>query len=331
MSERTARGDKYTITKKSSAKPPPVRLAAVSNREVVTKTSRAYFSEAYSEGALSFVLYFLFFVISAVADLVSELSANDNAYIVTRTLYTGLTKGLVVYVVFEMGSLTNTGLANPLWTIAKFALGKMRLPHGQYDFAGLLVLLLVEVLTSLVASFTVHLLFSDISGPWYGVPHVDAFELGGISTASAFISEFIGSLILTMAVIFYGIEDDLYGHKSSVVSALFAAASAALAVFCGAVFNPLLHLAPAIAAAMISGDDNAFSATDWIYYVAPLVGTVAAVVLYQLVFRLLNLGNAIYFASVIKDFMKDGRRKEFLQRNRDAITQRYQDMSDAED
>lgn len=168
-------------------------------------------------------------------------------------------------------------------------------------------------------------------GTFLGVPH-SSFYGFDFNPAVVFFTEFIGSALLTFGIILFFIDIEKYGRRPAVVAAIFLAINCVFTVTSSAVFNPLLHLSMALVVIVFAGDTakdvaEPFRTLDWIYYVAPLIGTITSIFFYCIIFNVFNIGNSIRYSNLLKRFKETTENTNFLKRNASAALEKFSLMS----
>ena len=172
-----------------------------------------------------------------------------------------LTFGLIVLVmIYSLGDVSGAHM-NPAVTLA-FAVA------GLFPFAAVLIYLAAQFSGALLASLTRHFLFPQ------------NINLGATLPSGAPMQSFVLEVILS-GILMFVILNVSHGAKEKgitagiVVGAVIALEALFAGPICGASMNPARSLAPAI----VSGHLEHL----WIYLVAPVVGMLVAIPLFQAV------------------------------------------------
>ena len=192
--------------------------------------------------------------------------------------------GAIVVNEYSKGAITHAGIAITFGLVVMaliYALGDVSGAHfnpavtiaftvaGKFPLAQVLPYIVSQVIGALAASYLLLYLFPNNS------VHLGAtLPAAGISAVQAFIME----LLLTFLLMFV-IMKVAHGSKEVGMFAGIAIGSVVLleAMFagpiCGASMNPARSLAPAIASGNLQH--------IWVYLIAPVVGAIASIFLYQ--------------------------------------------------
>ena len=294
-------------------------------------TSRAYTTRAFVEIANCFIYYLLNFMLRASVDLVESSYGGGS---VNGIIAIAFGSAAVSFVSVQIADIVDSGLVNPIFTIIKMTLGKLRGQRQTLDFSAFFMFLAIQFIVSLFCASVVFSLFDGIvtsSEFQYGIPTVNPFRLD-MTTTAVFAAEMIGSGILAFTCIIYVISyeklfpnyhGDAKRHDATTFSVITFAVVKVFYLFSSSVFNPLLHLSMAIVLLIAGKSFRGMFLDNWIFYVAPLLSAVFCLLLYYVIFRMWNLETAVYYSKIINQFIKEKTRALFFHANTSSLEHRY--------
>lgn len=211
-----------------------------------------------------------------VAGVLLKQSKSENAGWVVIVMGWGLA---VTFAIYAVGGYSGAHI-NPAVTLA-LAL------NGSFPWAEVPAYCLAQLLGAFVGATIVWLHY---------LPHWKVTEDKGAklavfctapairSTGSNFISEFIGTMVLIMGLLFIGANNFAEGLNPLVVGALITAIGFSLGGTTGFAINPARDLGPRLAHFIlpIAGKGSSDWSYSWIPVIGPLVGSIAGALLYQL-------------------------------------------------
>ncbi|HZK80329.1 MAG TPA: MIP family channel protein [Humisphaera sp.] len=192
---------------------------------------------------------------------VTSVTGAGNGGLLTVSLAFGLA---VAVVVAAVGHVSGAHI-NPSVTIALFVTGKIKLPDA-------ILYIVSQLAGATVAAFALnHLL-----GPGAAAAGVTSINHALISTFQGLIIEIILTFFLVFVI--FGTAVDMRAQK---LPSLFIGLTVVIDIivggpFTGSSLNPARSFGPALASGHWDG--------HWIYWVGPIVGAVAAALLYQTLF-----------------------------------------------
>ena len=210
-----------------------------------------------------------------VAGVVLAKTKNNNAGWLVITTGWGIAVAIAAFVSGKLGPAH----LNPAVSLA-FAL------KGDLPWASLVPYVVAQVLGAMVGSFLVWLQYK---------PHYHATEDTGSvlatfatgpalkDTAANFISEVLGTLVLVLTILYFGLYSFPDGLGVLAVGVLVVGIGLSLGGTTGYAINPARDFGPRLLHALLplkhKGDSD--WAYAWIPVVGPLVGAVLAVLLFQ--------------------------------------------------
>ncbi|MBX2943312.1 MAG: aquaporin family protein [Cyclobacteriaceae bacterium] len=211
-----------------------------------------------------------------VAGVLLKQSKSENAGWVVIVMGWGLA---VTFAIYAVGGYSGAHI-NPAVTLA-LAL------NGSFPWAEVPAYCLAQLLGAFVGATIVWLHY---------LPHWKVTEDKGAklavfctapairSTGSNFISEFIGTMVLIMGLLFIGANNFAEGLNPLVVGALITAIGFSLGGTTGFAINPARDLGPRLAHFIlpIAGKGSSDWSYSWIPVIGPLAGSIAGALLYQL-------------------------------------------------
>lgn len=211
-----------------------------------------------------------------VAGVLLKQSKSENAGWVVIVMGWGLA---VTFAIYAVGGYSGAHI-NPAVTLA-LAL------NGSFPWAEVPAYCLAQLLGAFVGATIVWLHY---------LPHWKVTEDKGAklavfctapairSTGSNFISEFIGTMVLIMGLLFIGANNFAEGLNPLVVGALITAIGFSLGGTTGFAINPARDLGPRVAHFIlpIAGKGSSDWSYSWIPVIGPLAGSIAGALLYQL-------------------------------------------------
>jgi aquaporin NIP len=209
-----------------------------------------------------------FFLVLGICGVVSA-GVPDGADLTNVALVHTL---VLMAMVYAIGSISGCHV-NPAVTLALLAIRKI---SGR-DAA---VYIVCQLVGALAAAMLVRAFFSARGGPVdYGTPAVAALYLDGGSVFLALLAEALGAFLLMWAVM--GTAVNPAALKGVAGIAIGGALGVGVLIFgpaTGASFNPARWFGPALT----SGSFADF----WLYILGPIIGAVAAALLYRTVMAL---------------------------------------------
>ncbi|MCB0634104.1 MAG: MIP/aquaporin family protein [Saprospiraceae bacterium] len=190
--------------------------------------------------------------------------------------------GLAVTFAVYLAGMASGAHINPAVTLGLAA-------GGAFDWALVPGYLLAQLLGAMLGATLVWLHYYP---HWKGTRDADA-KLGIFCTAPAirhapsnFFSEFLGTFILLLGIMALGANKFSDGLNPMAVGALVVAIGVSLGGTTGYAINPARDLGPRIAHAIlpIPGKRDSDWSYAWVPVVGPILGGIAAVLFYQLVF-----------------------------------------------
>jgi aquaporin NIP len=174
---------------------------------------------------------------------------------------------VLLVLVYSLGGASGAHF-NPAVTFALWSIKKINTPNA-------LVYVVCQAIGGVLAALVVLLLFKDVGDPVnYGATAINGDILHNGSVWLGLIAEALGTFMLMWAIM--GLAVNPRGEAALAGLGIGAALGVAVIVFgpaTGAGLNPARWLGPAVA----SGRFDDF----WIYIVGPLVGALAAALLYR--------------------------------------------------
>jgi len=182
----------------------------------------------------------------------------------------GLVHALVLMaLVYALGGASGAHF-NPAVTTALWSIRKISTPNA-------VVYVICQAIGAILAGLLVLLLFNDVGDKVnYGATAINGAVLQGGSVWLALIAEALGTFMLMWAIM--GVAVNPRGEAALAGLAIGGALGLAVMIFgpaTGAGLNPARWLGPAI----VSGKFTDF----WLYIAGPLIGAVAAALLYRAV------------------------------------------------
>jgi MIP family channel proteins len=179
-----------------------------------------------------------------------------------------VTFGLVIMaMIYAVGHISGAHF-NPAVTFALWSIKKISAPNA-------LVYVVMQLVGGVLAALVVLLLFKTVGDPVnYGATAIDARVLHNGSVWLGLIAEAIGTFMLMWAIM--GLAVNPRGEASLAGLGIGAALGVAVMIVgpaTGAGLNPARWLGPAI----VSGKFTDF----WIYILGPVIGAVAAALVYR--------------------------------------------------
>ena len=213
--------------------------------EFTPQAIRTYLAEAIGTFALVFA--------GTGAVVVNNLSGG-----VVTHVGIALTFGLVVMaVIYAIGEVSGAHI-NPAVTIGFWA-------AGRFPFGRVAPYIVSQFLGALAASFALSLLFPT------------AANLGTTLPTGSLQQSFILEIILTFLLMFVIICVAVGAKEQGLMAGAAIGATVGLeALFAGPISGASMNPARSLAPALVSGDLN----SQWIYLVAPVVGSLVAILAY---------------------------------------------------
>jgi MIP family channel proteins len=206
-----------------------------------------------------------FLLVFAICGFVSVFtgSSDGGMDIVGLALVHALALMVIVYAIGgASGAHVNPAVTIALWWLKKIS--------GR----NAVIYIVCQCIGAILAALLVVLLFNDAGDPVnYGTPAINPDVIQGGSVWLALIAEAIGTFVLFWAIM--GVAVNPRGEAALAGVAIGGALGAAELIFglaTGGSFNPARWLGPAL----VSGEFSDF----WLYVVGPIVGAVAAAVIY---------------------------------------------------
>lgn len=212
-----------------------------------------------------------------VAGVVLKQSKSENAGWIVVVLTWGMAVALAVYAV---GNYSGAHI-NPAVTIALAV-------NGSFPWTDVPGYCLAQLLGAFVGAAIVWLHYL----PHWKVTEDKEAKLAVFCTSPAirstipnFISEFIGTMVLVLGLLFIGANKFADGLNPLVVGALIAAIGFGLGGTTGFAINPARDLGPRLAHFIlpIAGKGSSDWSYSWIPVLGPIAGGVAGALIYQLI------------------------------------------------
>ncbi|MEQ9285732.1 MAG: MIP/aquaporin family protein, partial [Cyclobacteriaceae bacterium] len=212
-----------------------------------------------------------------VAGVLLKQSKSENAGWIVIVIAWGLTVALAIYAVGEYSGAH----INPAVTVALAI-------NGSFPWADVPAYCLAQLLGAFVGASIVWLHYL----PHWKITEDKGAKLAVFCTAPAirstipnFISEFIGTMVLIMGLLFIGANSFAEGLNPLVVGALISTIGFGLGGTTGFAINPARDLGPRLAHFIlpIAGKGGSDWSYSWIPVLGPLCGGAAGALLYQLI------------------------------------------------
>ena len=211
-----------------------------------------------------------------VASTLLKQSKGENAGWIVIVLAWGMTVALAIYAVGEYSGAH----INPAVTIALAV-------HGSFPWQLVPGYCLAQLLGAFAGAIVVWIHY---------LPHWKITEDKGLklavfctapairSTASNFVSEFIGTMVLIFGILFIGANQFVDGLNPLIVGGLISTIGFSLGGTTGFAINPARDLGPRLAHFIlpIAGKGNSDWGYSWIPVLGPITGGIAGALLYQL-------------------------------------------------
>ena len=211
-----------------------------------------------------------------VASTLLKQSKGENAGWIVIFLAWGMTVALAIYAVGEYSGAH----INPAVTIALAV-------HGSFPWQLVPGYCLAQLLGAFAGAIVVWIHY---------LPHWKITEDKGLklavfctapairSTASNFVSEFIGTMVLIFGILFIGANQFVDGLNPLIVGGLISTIGFSLGGTTGFAINPARDLGPRLAHFIlpIAGKGNSDWGYSWIPVLGPITGGIAGALLYQL-------------------------------------------------
>jgi len=211
-----------------------------------------------------------------VAGVLLKQSKSENAGWVVIVMGWGLA---VTFAIYAVGGYSGAHI-NPAVTLALAF-------NGSFPWAEVPAYCLAQLLGAFVGATIVWLHYL----PHWKITEDKDAKLAVFCTAPAiqstlsnFISEFIGTMVLIMGLLFIGANRFAEGLNPLVVGALISAIGFSLGSTTGFAINPARDLGPRLAHFIlpIAGKGPSDWSYSWIPVIGPLAGSIAGALLYQL-------------------------------------------------
>lgn len=211
-----------------------------------------------------------------VAGVLLKQSKSENAGWVVIVMGWGLA---VTFAIYAVGSYSGAHI-NPAVTLALAF-------NGSFPWADVPAYCLAQLLGAFVGATIVWLHYL----PHWKITEDKSTKLAIFCTTPAirstipnFISEFIGTMVLIMGLLFIGANSFAEGLNPLVVGALITVIGFSLGGTTGFAINPTRDLGPRLAHFIlpIAGKGPSDWSYSWIPVIGPLAGSIAGALLYQL-------------------------------------------------
>lgn len=211
-----------------------------------------------------------------VAGVLLKQSKSENAGWVVIVMGWGLA---VTFAIYAVGSYSGAHI-NPAVTLALAF-------NGSFPWADVPAYCLAQLLGAFVGATIVWLHYL----PHWKITEDKSAKLAIFCTTPAirstipnFISEFIGTMVLIMGLLFIGANSFAEGLNPLVVGALITVIGFSLGGTTGFAINPARDLGPRLAHFIlpIAGKGPSDWSYSWIPVIGPLAGSIAGALLYQL-------------------------------------------------
>ena len=191
-----------------------------------------------------------------------------------------ITWGLsVAFAIYAVGGYSGAHI-NPAVTIALAV-------HGSFHWSNVAGYILAQFLGAFVGATLVWIHYY----PHWKATNNEEFKLASFSTGPSirsttynFISEFIGTMVLIMGLLFIGANKFAEGLNPLVVGALISTIGFSLGGTTGFAINPARDLGPRLAHFIlpIPGKGSSDWSYSWIPVLGPIAGGIAGALLYQI-------------------------------------------------
>jgi len=224
---------------------------------------------------LSFFASMLFVWIATLGTTVGRRFGDP----ITETITTALAQGFGLFAALSLVPKKIPFCINPTITLIELFMGHSRTIHSSWIHG--IIYTILAMAFSLVGSITGAAITSAIdSSEVLGLPIPRPIN-ANFTVGSIFLLEVIGSFLL--AWIFFIVSYDPKPRKMKNGAHILGLALASLVFignnYTGASFNWIRHFGPLV----LSGQYRPL--TDWIYYIAPLVGHIVAALAWYFLFR----------------------------------------------
>jgi MIP family channel proteins len=210
---------------------------------------------ALAEGLGTFILLFF-----GLGTILAVQGAGDPAQKTAIALAFGLA---ILASAYTFGHVSGAHL-NPAVTVGQVVSGRLPAPAG-------IAYVIAQVVGGILGALAVRIVFDQSVA-------LSATQPGAAGVGAAFLAEIILGFILMLVVKGTAVDDRSEGHAAGMAIGLtITAGHLAMIPVSGASFNP----ARSIASAVVGGEFGHL----WIYLIAPVLGAVAAALLYENVLR----------------------------------------------